>query len=284
MKMGLHLGISQRGVGVAFTPRSLFANGEGGAWYDSSDLTTMRQNRGGSTDAAVGDPVGVILDTSQGGLDALGAELLGSGVVSLVGTATAATYNTSTGEGSVSRVDLTNQSYIQWSSLTGSIYRMQLTCTSGTILIRQVSFSGLAIHSISAGSTVDVIMRPSSGGIALTNITSAGTATFTVSMFREVFGNHAFAPSDAARPLLNDVPYLLNHDGVDDQLAVTLPDLGTDATVATLVGDTWTISTGQTIGAGSRNLPTSDWRQHIIIDRALTAGETAALEAWLPAA
>lgn len=48
---------------AGFSPKSLFSNGEEGAWYDPSDLSTLFQEDG-TTAAGVGDPVGKILDKS----------------------------------------------------------------------------------------------------------------------------------------------------------------------------------------------------------------------------
>jgi len=48
-----------------FSPLSLFSNGEQGAWYDPSDLTTLYQDSAGTTPVtADGDPVGLMLDKS----------------------------------------------------------------------------------------------------------------------------------------------------------------------------------------------------------------------------
>jgi hypothetical protein len=56
---------------AAFTPAALFANGEGGAWYDPSDLSTMFQNSDGTVAVtADGDPVGYIADKSGNGFHA----------------------------------------------------------------------------------------------------------------------------------------------------------------------------------------------------------------------
>jgi hypothetical protein len=52
---------------AAFSPASLFASGESGAWYDPSDLTTVFQDTAGTTPAGVGDPVGRIDDKSGNG-------------------------------------------------------------------------------------------------------------------------------------------------------------------------------------------------------------------------
>ena len=50
--------------GGGFSPSQLFAASEPGFWYDPSDLTSMYQGRTGTTAAAVGSPVGQILDKS----------------------------------------------------------------------------------------------------------------------------------------------------------------------------------------------------------------------------
>jgi hypothetical protein len=51
-----------------FDPLSLFANGEQGAWYDPSDLSTLFQDAAGTTPVtADGDPVGLMLDKSGNG-------------------------------------------------------------------------------------------------------------------------------------------------------------------------------------------------------------------------
>lgn len=53
---------------VEWTPASLFQNGEAGAWYDPSDLTTLFQDAAGTTPVtADGDPVGLMMDKSGNG-------------------------------------------------------------------------------------------------------------------------------------------------------------------------------------------------------------------------
>lgn len=73
MRLGLGLGLGAitsplTGGGGGFSPASLFANGEQGAWYDPSDFSTMFQDSAGTTPVtAVGQPVGRILDKSGRG-------------------------------------------------------------------------------------------------------------------------------------------------------------------------------------------------------------------------
>ena len=57
-----------RAGAAGFSPLSLFASGEVGAWYDPSDLSTMFQDSAGTTPVtADGQPVGLILDKSGRG-------------------------------------------------------------------------------------------------------------------------------------------------------------------------------------------------------------------------
>lgn len=52
----------------SWTPAALFANGEAGAWYDPSDLSTLFQDSAGTTPVtATGQPVGRMLDKSGNG-------------------------------------------------------------------------------------------------------------------------------------------------------------------------------------------------------------------------
>ncbi len=57
----------QYGPLKAFNPATLFANGEQGAWYDQSDLTTLFQDSAGTTPVtALEQPVGLMLDKRLG--------------------------------------------------------------------------------------------------------------------------------------------------------------------------------------------------------------------------
>ena len=68
MRLGLGLGLPRRGRGTSpWTPASLFAAGEDGAWYDPSDLSTVWQDRARTTAGAVNAPVGALDDKSGNG-------------------------------------------------------------------------------------------------------------------------------------------------------------------------------------------------------------------------
>lgn len=68
MNLGLGIGLTRQRGGlspaVPFSPAALFAAGEQGGWYDPSDLASMSQNSDGTGAAAVGSPVGRMLDKS----------------------------------------------------------------------------------------------------------------------------------------------------------------------------------------------------------------------------
>lgn len=62
------LSFGRPGGGPAYDPASLFANGEQGAWYDPSDLSTVFQDAAGTTPVTgAGQPVRRMLDKSGRG-------------------------------------------------------------------------------------------------------------------------------------------------------------------------------------------------------------------------
>ena len=122
----------------------------------------------------------------------LGSEIRSSGVTGLIGTATAATYNTGTGAGSVARVDLSNQSFVQWTGLSGT-YRVNLAATTGSPTIRVGSGgpAGNIVLSVATGTTQTVYAQATDGIITLASVNlvtpaNPSTATFTVNSFRQI--------------------------------------------------------------------------------------------------
>lgn len=227
MSSGLYSGVSGLALGVGlykgvgglwggasglidgfggFSPATLFAAGEQGGWYDSSDLSTMFQDSAGTTPVtATGQTVGLLLDKSQGLV--LGPELLALGAIGLVGTATAASYSTSSGVGSVTRVDASNQSFVRWSGLTtGSFYRIVITNTSANgINVRAGNEGAAFIAVVPAGQAVTMYGVPGSNLITITS--GGGTATFTLTSILQVAGNHLTQATAASRPIYGIEPF-----------------------------------------------------------------------------
>jgi hypothetical protein len=183
-----------------FNPRSLFASGEQGALYDLYDQSTLFQDAAGTTPwTTLGQPLGLQLDKSKGLV--LGSELKGGGTVGLVGTATAATYDTTTGAGAVTRVDGANQSFVNFTATINSFYQMRISVASGTVQVRAGTYTGTVWAAVTAGTTVTVTV-PCLAGSVIALSTPSGTATFTVSSVRELHGNHRYQTTPASRPTI----------------------------------------------------------------------------------
>ena len=180
--------------------RQLFANGEPGFWLDPSDLSTMYQDSTTPV-TAVEQPVGLILDKSQGLVQ--GADQVGIGTVQLNGTATVATYNTTTGAGSVSRgANVSNQSSIQFVLSALSFYQVTITTTSGNVFVRD-SFGGAVIASNFVAGTFSAVVL----GSATLSLTSGSgnntTTTFSSVSIKRIAGTHYYQSTAGVRPVLS---------------------------------------------------------------------------------
>ncbi|MBD3761483.1 hypothetical protein [Rhizorhabdus sp.] len=160
----------------------------------------MFQDSAGTTAAAVGQTVGLILDKSKG--LAIGPELLGAGAPALVGTATTATYNTGTGAATTVRVDGSNLSSIQFAGLTAqSWYKVTVTGASGAVVIRLTNSGGAFVDQFSGSRTV-YVNTGAATAINLSPFTNGTSVSFTVASIVLVSGNHAYQSTAASRPIL----------------------------------------------------------------------------------
>lgn len=197
------LPVSLRGQllsGSRFNPVSLFSAGEQGFWLEPSDLTTMFQDRAGTTPVTTpGQTVGLRLDKSKGLV--LGSELRGTGVVSTLGSpGTLATFNTSTGAGSAYRLDGSNVSAVQIPAADGRTYLIDVEQLTGSLQIRGTSPAGTILVTSVVGRQTYRILVGGSEDLFFTTGANASSVTFTVHSVKELPGNHAVAPTDAARP------------------------------------------------------------------------------------
>lgn len=174
------------------------------------------------TPAAVNSVVGMILDKRLGLVR--GTELRSGGAPVLVGTTTPATYNTTTGDGSVHRgVDANNQGYVEFDGLTpNAFYEITFTLTAGQAMVR----IGGALGAIGATATTTgayrYILPASVGGLLsiTTNSINSSSASFTGVSLKSLPGNHATQATTASKPILRQsgALYYLEFDGVDDRL------------------------------------------------------------------
>lgn len=190
---------------LAGNPAWLFSAGEQGFWFDPSDLSAQFQDVGGTTAAAVGQPTGLVLDKSKGLV--LGPELRGNGVVGLQGAATAATFNTSTGAGTLTRVDGSNQSYVTWTTLaSGSFYKITITNTGAVgLFLRSGGIASGAPTFVNPSQTITAYI-PASGSSITISALANGSGAFTIVSFKSIAGNHITAPAATNRPTLSRMP------------------------------------------------------------------------------
>ena len=164
-------------------------------------LVTQFTDSAGTTPVTkVTDPVGLTLDRRFGLYR--GPQLLTSGAIGLTGTATAATYSTTTGAGTVTRVDASNQSWVQFSGLTaGRSYQITVSGVSGgTLQVRDGSATGTVIASTTSGTPC--LVTATGTTITLT-ASAAATVAFTVTQIQWLPGNHRIQSTSGSRKTLS---------------------------------------------------------------------------------
>ena len=225
IRNGLPIGLGSvaplaSGGGSPFSPLSLFAGGAPGAWYDPSDFTTLFQDSAGTTPVtAVEQPVGLMLDKSQGLV--LGSEqyvtgsgawtrgfLSVNGTISAAGTAITITQGSSDSSGFrwVQPVTcVVGRSYrlyagsITLSGGTGATIGFT-SSSAGTGLTGDNSITNAQVplgRYITATATTMYVVISLNGG------TTGATATFDNISVKELAGNHAFQATSASRPVLS---------------------------------------------------------------------------------
>ena len=198
-------------------------------FYDPADLTSLRVNTDGSGgNPVVGDPVGMMLDTSQFGGKTAEAYLAGATELVTNGTFDTDVSGWSAYRGSIS-----------WSSgqlavaSNGSDYGAAVTTLSLTLgatyyIAVQVGDAPVATPDLwigttwSNGSALDASGMSANSLYSSTFVASASTMYITLRAsnagtntvkydnisVKEIPGHHAIAPSDSARPVLFDDPDL----------------------------------------------------------------------------
>ena len=281
------------GYSPVFSVASLFSDGEQGVWYDPSDLTTLFQDTAGTTPVTTaGQTVGLMLDKSQGLI--LGPELVTNG-----------RFDT----------DTTGWTTSANASLSLSSNALRITASSNGIATASQAISGLTIGK-QYSFTFDIVAEtqstgnPSYGSVG-SNVPITSTGSFTVYFtadattvtirfglggaalageyieidnvsVKELPGYHATQATAAARPsyIVDADGTFIQHDLIDDALTVTLPDMGTEATVAYVTRSEVRLLEDQTI-SGSYTLPTQEIAGFVAIDRALTIVEKVKLIQYL---
>ncbi len=220
----------------AFAPLDLYTGGttDTGWFYDPNDMETMFQDAAGTTPAAIGSPVGLMLDKSQG--LGLGPELVTNGTfdsdISGWGTATfvwdSGTAVASATNPSISQSNLTfaaGRTYevkITTSNVVGG--SMWVRLTGGGSPVNSPAFSnGSFIFRITSTGNTNLLIERSSG-----TVTSATIDNISV---RELPGNHRRQTVALNRPTLlqdeNGLNYLA-YNGTSTSLSTSAFAWGTD--------------------------------------------------------
>ena len=279
MKFGIgSLGIVG-GITLPQRIRALFAAGEQGVLYDPADFSTLFQDSAGTTlVTAVGQPVGLVLDKSKGLVR--GAQLVANGDFSSGATGWSLTGGWAVSGGVASNPGPTGgiaQTFLtvgKWYEATWIATDTQfITCAFGG------TFLGVQNGNAGSGRSRAVGICTSSGTFQL-NGGGPYTGIDNISV-RELPGNHGKQATSTARPLRQASPTRIDYDAVDDALVSTFAtSLGAACTVCRAVpGVGASILTAQTIGTSYTD--STDHSGLIIVNRALTAAETASVTAYL---
>jgi len=223
--------------GNVFSPRVLFLQGQQGAWYDPSDLSTLFQDTAGTTPVtAAGQAVALMLDKSKG--LTLGANVAPAFVSAGTGWTvinTDATHFVTFSNGSA-RFYVSSSTPITTltATLTANKYYL-LTFTTTEWISGQLKFdaTGTSITIPAGVGTYQVKFYSTSGTFSLYRAAGGVTdLTFSNILIQEVLGNHATQATLGQRPICqvdsSGRPYLA-FDGLDDGMVTSSIDFtGTD--------------------------------------------------------
>ncbi len=240
--------------GFAFSPASLFASSEPGAWYDPSDLTTMFQDTAGTTPVtATGQTVGLLLDKSRGLV--LGPELVTNGDFSS-GTGWTLGTGWSISGGVASANIATGSTLAQaFTTTNGKTYAVTYTITSFTSGGVRARFTGTAnvngvIRSAAGTYTEYLTATATNGNFVMVDGGVGFVGAIDNITVKELAGNHATQATAASRPIYGIEPFggrrnLLTFTEQFDNAAWVKTSQGS-ATVPTVTANAGTAPDGTT--------------------------------------
>lgn len=295
MLIGLGIGLPfASAISLAAQIAALFAAGEQGVLYDPADFSTMFQDAAGTTPVTtVGQPVGLALDKSKGLV--LGPELVTNGDFSSGATGwtagdAATTLSVANGVLRITNGDATGAYATQSTTVpvVGKTYKVTIqVVTKPASNAARFIFGGYdSGNTLNVGTTTTHVTATTTGGLIISNGNTGVNgeyAEYDNISVRELPGNHGKQATSTARPLRQASPTRIDYDGVDDTLVSTFAtSLGAACTVCRAVpGVGASILTAQTIGTSYTD--STDHSGLIIVNRALTAAETASVTAYLNA-
>jgi hypothetical protein len=209
----LSLALTRAGLLSSWSPTSLFANSEPGAWFDPSDLTTLFTDAAGTTPVtAVEQPVGLMLDKSRGLV--LGADTITNGTFPGDST-TGWTLNTWTvsGEALVKAAGDTGRASGTVATATaGRWYKVEfdatVTASSCQVLLRTGIGGAISTNNFifSSNGRFVVYLLASDAHTVVQFLPQSASFAGTIDNIsvRELPGNHAFqSVATTSRPVLS---------------------------------------------------------------------------------
>ena len=275
MRIGVGLSIPELSTrGGRFSPAALFADGAKGVWYAPDDFSTLFQDSAGTTPVtAVEQPVGLMLDKSQGLV--LGSELFESSTPS--GTGWTGTNATASGNVVTFSAQFANRRN-PTAATSDKWYRYTFTARriSGNTALQifhENSLSGdyTAFTATGTATTYQVTVRGASGGtinfgVQDRNASGFGDLEIYDLSVKELAGNHASQATTASRPVLRARYNLLTYSEQFTNSVWT-----SSATNATATADQATAPNG-TVTADLMQATAAGANAFLIINPSLTSG------------
>jgi hypothetical protein len=191
-----------------------FFAGRPGVFYTPDDVSTLSSSRVGASfgGLSASSPVGMMLDVSRGGLQALGPEATVAGWVNsgaafnVFSTAGASFTGEKTTAGGTALAHATNTVSVT----QGRWYQVTVNVIASTLFSYELGLSfgansrSTAFGTSGAGLKVGYVFANVASGNFTVSVRTTHTGSITVesASVRELPGTHQVAPSDAARPIL----------------------------------------------------------------------------------
>jgi hypothetical protein len=266
--------------------RNLFAQNEPGLAIDVEQAYrrgwVFQDANGLTVSASPGDPVGLILDTSRGGLDAIGSDLVSNGTFA-TDTVWTKGANWTIGSGVATKTGGAANNLTQTiSSTAGLWYRitMDVTRTAGTLTV-SLGTSGTTYAITATGTYTFFILA----GSSTQTLTLAGDSAFAGTVdnvtARLVPGNHAYQTTSGSRPALCRTPdggrrNLLTYS---EQFDVT--SSGWTKAPLTITANSGTGPLNSEVSADTLNMTATPASGLVYQDAAVTSGTTATFSLYV---
>lgn len=213
-------------TGGGFSLPAFMAGQSDGFWYDFSKTDRLFQENVGPTPAAVAnDVIGLALSQRLWNGQTLAAYLAqqtekrGTGAPVLAGSATAATFDTTTGVGSATRVDFNNQSGVAITGLVGGrTYAVDITAPLGLLMRDGATPLGATLNVGAVAGRYTYYVTPTAAATAfcITAAATPNTANFTLHSVKEVSRYLATQAPASLKPKYQTTGAAF--DGLDDNL------------------------------------------------------------------